>query len=261
MALLSALLLVSGCSDDENPVEPGDEPKSGSLVGSWGGGYQPSSSNFDYGSLVCYPNGTMILWVDDDPDNDCDSLGGAEVGQYTFDRSSGQLSFVCLIDNNGCGAFAENGASFAHEYEYEVRNDSLIVFDKSENRITELFARTQSSTNPIVGSWGIGHYASSFPEYMSMTFYGNGLYIIWASNDPVDPNSSSGVEIGTYAYNASGNTLQINTVIRDDNGSEGFADDGSEEFPGAFNLTCTIVNDEITLTRGSSTWSGPRVME
>jgi hypothetical protein len=80
----------------------------------------------------------------------------------------------------------------------------------------------------IVGSWGTGHYTDLDDvgsEYMSLTFYPNGYYIHWQSDNPHESNDNGGgVEYGTYTYDPSSQQL-LGTPILDENGSLGMSED------------------------------------
>ncbi len=226
-----------------------------SLVGSWGTGYW--SDEDKYASITLYPNGYYIFWASDNPTVPSDSGGGVEYGTYAFDSTTSRVYVNCFVDENGDDGLADNGVDRMYDTQISVTGDVMTVAEGGDSFMLD---RVISATSPIVGSWGVARYTSSFPEYVSMTFYDNGLYILWVSNDPADPNTTAGVEIGNYTYNASQNQLVITSMLRDDNGGDGFALYGNEPNPGDWTMSCTITNDILTISSGPANgWSGPRV--
>jgi hypothetical protein len=249
MALL-ALALSLSCKDSTDPAEPE------TIIGSWGTGYSPDPEYpEDYASLTFYPNGYLILWISDNESSASDSGGGVEIGTYNYDTDTQIATVNIMVDENGDWGLAENGVC---DFEFSVENNTLYAYEPNDEEPIEV-ARVESNTNPLVGGWGIARYTDTFPEYVSMTFYANGLFILWLSDDPEDDGASAGAEVGTYSFNSQTGALTLNTCFLDENGTDGFFENGE---PGDWGsgITCTIDNDNVTFyINGEEEWSGPRV--
>ncbi len=254
--LLGALAIGCGDDEDDNPVDP--PVPTVNLAGSWGTGYN-SGSGSEYSCFTCYPDGYLIMWMADDPSDPLDEGGGVEIGRYTYNSSTKKMTFDCILDENGQHGCANDCVSFMADYTVEVVGDTFRSYENGSLAATGV--RVKSATNPIVGGWGIGFYADHFPQYYSITFYANGIYILWRSDDPTASCDAAGVEIGTYTYTAASDELVINSVIRDDNGCGGFAVDGAEENPGDWTIRVVIDGDQLTAYEDGTTvsFTGPRV--
>ena len=63
---------------------------------------------------------------------------------------------------------------------------------------------------------------------MSLTFYPNGYYVHWQSDEPSEPDDNGGgVEYGTYTYDPSSQQLFVSPIL-DENGCIGLAEDGEQ---------------------------------
>ena len=97
----------------------------------------------------------------------------------------------------------------------------------------------------IVGSWGSGHYTDpNDSEYMSLTFYPNGYYIHYESDDPSsEDDNGGGVEYGKYDYNSQTGKLVVTSLIVNENGDHGLSD-----FVPGGDCEATVTIDGDTMT-------------
>ena len=117
-----------------------------------------------------------------------DNGGGVEYGKYDYNSQTGKLVVTSLIVNeNGDHGLSDYVPGGDCEGTVTIDGDILTFSDICEDGWTETntFGRVKSDSSPIVGSWGKGHYTdSNGAEYLSLTFYPNGYYIHYESDDP-----------------------------------------------------------------------------
>ena len=104
------------------------------------------------------------------------------------------------------------------------------------------YPRVADPSSLLVGSWGTGRDNPGQPaEWISLTFYPNGTYIHWESDDPSNPDDEGGgVEYGTYTYNPSTGVVTGYSIV-DENGDVGLNVYGeSVSFP------VTVTEDALT---------------
>ncbi len=249
LALTLSLFIFNGCEDSTDPEEIE------SVVGSWGTGYFADSDT--YSSVTFYPNNYFIFWMSDEAGSPSDSGGGVEIGTYNYDAENQSMTANCLIDENGEHGLASNGITGS--IELFVQNDTLYAYEDGQMNVQT--TRVFSSTNPLVGGWGLGRYTEGSRQYISLTFYENGIYIIWAADNPYQPQEHDGAEVGYYSYNQQTNELTLNGCILDENADGGIYVNGEEGDYGS-GITMTVENDTLTIfIDGEIDWTGPRVAD
>jgi hypothetical protein len=159
-------------------------------------------------SLTFRADGTYVHWESDKPGEDCDNGGGLEYGQYTYDATTGTLTVMPTIDNNGCIGLAENG--FYSEYPVVVNGDRLDFLDDT------ILDRVQSGSSPIVGGW-------EMPAPGFLTFFPNGNYLQYQGDYGDGDCEHLGVEYGSYSYDGETDTLLANPDV-DENACAGLSE-------------------------------------
>jgi hypothetical protein len=99
------------------------------IVGSWGTGYFPNGTSGigspEYMALTFYANGTYFHYETGQAEETCDNGGGVEYGTFNYDGIN--LSFVPIVDDNGCVGLAENGVPAS--YPLVFSGDALTFSD------------------------------------------------------------------------------------------------------------------------------------
>ena len=233
-----------------NVIENESTSPGGSIVGSWGKGHYTDSNGAEYLSLTFYPNGYYIHYESDDPFSEDDNGGGVEYGKYDYNSQTGKLVVTSLIVNengdHGLSDFVPGGDC---EATVTINGNTITFLETCEDGWTETdtFERVKSDSSPIVGSWGKGHYTdSNGAEYLSLTFYPNGYYIHYESDDPFsEDDNGGGVEYGKYDYNSQTGKLVVTSLIVNENGDHGLSD---FVLGGECETTATINGDTITFS-------------
>jgi hypothetical protein len=150
--------------------------------------------------------------------------------EATYDSSTGIVSIPKVIVGTAV-------------YQVDMQQTEGLNFS-----VTTVTPTSLSSNNiSIVGSWGNGYYAQGTenegePEYMSLTFYPNGYYIHYESDQQAEPDDNGGgVEYGTYTYNATTGVLAASSIV-DENGGIGLTEHGAPA-----SLVISITNDQLTV--------------
>jgi hypothetical protein len=179
--------------------------ESGSIVGAWG---EEIFAKEGYGCLVLYSDGKFIDFFS--------NSGGVEYGTYTFDPMTGFLGKHILRDDNGENGLSDNGNPYTDIV--TVVGDYIIAEHPDDSEDPErktVVKRVFDDESPIVGGWML---PGNSGGYNAMVFYSDGKYFHY--------ESETGAEYGTYAHNNATGSL-IKTVVYDENGASGLADNGS----------------------------------
>jgi hypothetical protein len=179
------------------------------LVGGWyGTNLGPANSTAAFTFLS---DGTYLEAEDGNSALDPSGQSGIERGTYSWNASTGAFSSTTLVDTNG-----QWGLSHAGTLNISVSGDILSV-DGGPT-----LTRVADANNPIVGSW----YATNVGQPLStlvFTFLSNGTYLqAEDGNSSLDPSGQSGMERGTYSWNASTGAFSSTTLI-DTNGQWGLS--------------------------------------
>ena len=226
------------------------------------GGWQRSSYGVyeDFDCLVFYANGYVLYWISANLNEPQDTCGGIEIGTYVYDAENQSITVDILLDQNGVNGLADNGENYfdgSGDLELYLSNDLLIIHNNMSNQSSSR-TKIESNTNPLVGSWGICRYNNSSPEYSSMTFCANSIYIAWLSNDPANPKITTGVEAGAYSINQQTGALYIQNCLIDESDSDGFWGHGA--YANWSHIAYAFNNDTLKINvDGEDIWSGPKV--
>jgi hypothetical protein len=158
---------------------------------------------------------------------------GLEYGTYTYNSSTGDLSFACpFVDTNGTAGVANGYTGFDDSgvpigtctltpRTAVITGNSMTVTNLSNNS-SNTFTRIADSTKSLVGSWALVDPALAAP--VIFTFTSDGHYMQTqpsvsgsAATDKVWP----GIEYGTYTWNPATGALAFACPTVDTNGRAG----------------------------------------
>ncbi|OEU81265.1 MAG: hypothetical protein BA865_05990 [Desulfobacterales bacterium S5133MH4] len=226
LTVLIGMLGCGGSGGDGGEPDPGDKD----IVGSWGRGHY-SYDDVEYESITFYPNGYYIY---------CDSNSrDAEYGTWDYNKVTKTAVFTPIYNGTNEGP-SEDGRPATHKA--EVVNHELTVYGDNAVTVFDVYKRVMSN-NYIVGGWGPGYHDGT---YTTLTFYPNGHYIHWQTDEIDEPNDNGGgIEYGSYTYNDVNDTLIARPVI-DENGCAGLSDNGVRNtlHVTATSTTLTLLNDD-----------------
>jgi hypothetical protein len=185
------------------------------LVGNWklGDDYFIFSNNNTF---------TQVKAATDDPD----CVAGSATGTYSWNPLTSMVKVELQADNTA----VEQGDSCAFGGKVKL---TLTANTMSFTEDGELITLTKTtSTTGLVGTWVFGT-ASDY----AILFFTDTQYFLSDYND----EDGYGTESGTYTFNAGTGQLTA-TVLRDDNGNEGFSNGGS--------VPLVIAGDNQSFTAG-----------
>ena len=152
--------------------------------------------------LILFPDNTFVY-----AENDDEAPNGLELGRYSYDTVSKNLTLSITYDNNGPGEDSGVG---------DIGQDLVtdVVFSNTNNTMTILngefeLAANDLSTSTIVGAWSI----TNATETEHLVLFADNTFI-YAENDSAEPN---GLELGTYSYDEGAGEITF-TITYDDNG-------------------------------------------
>ncbi|MBI5279068.1 MAG: hypothetical protein HY854_21715 [Burkholderiales bacterium] len=162
------------------------------LVGSW---YIPSlGSN---AVLTFLPDGSFLVAT----------KAGLESGTYTWNEATGAFGATYTSDSNGSG-----GLSSLAVTHMTVQGDTLSV----DGAIDAVLARMPVSANSIVGSW-YAEVEDGGTDQIVFSFFADGTFLISDKGTHAnDPTGDSGIEWGTYTWNANTGAFTYNVSINTD---------------------------------------------
>ena len=177
-----------------------------SIVGSWyaanpGGGTDQIVFTF-------LSNGTFLVADKGTPGRDPSGTNGLEWGTYSWDSSSGALSFVFTINTDNAWGLSDAGFTGA-----TVTGDILtLTGDAGMMNVNRLL----SAPNSIVGSWYAANPGGGTDQIV-FSFLADGTYLI-ADKGTVarDPTGTSGIEWGTYSWDPATGAAVITNIINTD---------------------------------------------
>ena len=152
--------------------------------------------------LIFFPDNTFMY-----AENDAETPNGLELGRYSYDTESDNMTLTITFDNNGPGTDSGVG-----DIDKDVVNDIVLSNNNETMAIAKgalTFTADDLDTSSIVGAWSITHQN----ETQHLILYANNTFI-YAENDLTEPN---GLELGTYDYNAGTSEITY-TITYDDNG-------------------------------------------
>ena len=220
------------------------------LIGSW---YYRDESNPNptkqfHIVLSFLDNNRYVIANDEDDDDDVGS-DGFEHGSYTWNQRTQLLEIAVANDTNGEWGFSH--PCEGEVFNVEVRGDRLLLWadtavgescddGNNEGPVKIEFQRIKSPTNPLAGSWLIED--AEEPLLALVTFTEDGHYLM-LQDSPDDDAGQSGIERGTYTYNAETHEV-VFTTITDTNGQWGFShpcavlDTNGTQWQGKNDLSC-----------------------
>jgi len=204
----------------------------GSIVGSWYGGDTDGSQMV----FTFLADGTFLLTDNGNPASDPNGTPGLEWGTYTWDAATGAFSADVLINTDG-----EWGMSHSTITSVTVIDD---VFTLTATDGSFSAPRLMSPAGSIIGSW---YNAPSDPnggtDQIVFTFLADGSLLV-ADKGTVarDPSGTSGIECGTYTWDAATGATVIDIQINTD-GQWGFASGAPE----TINMTLDVSGDTLSI--------------
>ncbi|OJS99272.1 hypothetical protein BEE62_03685 [Marinobacter nauticus] len=194
------------------------------LIGSWIA-RNPDNGNSPWVQLTFLESGYYMhqeLDLPYRPDGDDAGFTGLELGQYTWNNETGELTVSdIIIDDNGFWGLTDV-ASGEERVALQVEGDTLTAFNPEigPSESTE-FTRVPLNESGITGSWLIQD--PNNPANISVvTLLDDGFYFVGTS-EPEDATGSPGLEFGTYTYDNESLVLEANTIF-DQNGEYGLSD-------------------------------------
>ena len=177
-----------------------------SIVGSWyaanpGGGTDQIVFTF-------LSDGTFLVADKGTPGRDPSGTNGLEWGTYSWDASSGALSFVFSINTDNSWGLSDAGFTGA-----TVTGDILtFTGDAGAMNVNRLL----SAPNSVVGSWYAANPGGGTDQIV-FSFLADGTYLI-ADKGTVarDPTGTSGIEWGTYTWDPASGAFTFNTLVNTD---------------------------------------------
>lgn len=188
------------------------------IVGAWQFG---DGAADDSGVLVFLANGVYFFAQDTVADTDWQD--GIERGTYTWDAQTGALSVLtnAASDTNGeIGLSHPNGS-----YTVTVSGDTLTMADADGP--FELARVGFDGANPIEGAWpwvdNKGNITACFVFLANNVYFQMEVFSADGSNGNPDTSGASGMERGTYSYNAGNGRLEATSIAVDTNGEYGLS--------------------------------------
>jgi len=196
-------------------------------VGSWSNKSGNSESH-----LILFANNTFLY-----AENDDEAPNGLELGSYSYDTATGDITLTITFDNNGPGDDSGVG-----DIGTPVTVDSVLSNGNTTLKIVNgeiEFTADEFAADTIEGAWSITH----LNESQHLILFADNTFI-YAENDLTEPN---GLELGTYAYNAGTGEI-IYTITYDDNGPGQDSGVGDIETPVTTDITLSNAANTLTIT-------------
>ena len=150
---------------------------------------------------------------------------GFERSRYTWDGSTGALSFAVRQDTNG--DIGMSGLDGASGVTFTVNGDNAVIsalgagcVPDANDPCTYPAVRLTGSAGSIVGSY-IGGDPLQDDSSILVVLLANGTFFL-ADDSPFDPQCADGIERGTYAWNAVTGDFNSSTTV-DTNGQCGLS--------------------------------------
>jgi len=170
-------------------------------------------------------------------ENDDEAPNGLELGSYSYDTATGDITLTITFDNNGPGddsGVGDIGTPVTVDSVLSNGNTTLKIVNGEIEFIADEFA-----ADSIEGAWSITH----LNESQHLILFADNTFI-YAENDLTEPN---GLELGTYAYNAGTGEI-IYTITYDDNGPGQDSGVGDIETPVTTDITLSNAANTLTIT-------------
>lgn len=204
-----------------------------SEVGVW-----RSTNGAAFSYLALFSNNTF-LYAENDLNTESEEENGLEVGTYSYDLKSGNITFNIVYDDNDPGrdsGIGDIGSPVNIKAELSNGNSKLLLADGALNLKSVGF-----SSSSIVGVWR----TISGTEFNYLILFSDNTFL-YAENDlDVNSDAENGLELGTYIYDSNSGAISFN-IVYDDN------DPGNDS--GIGNIG-SPVNTEVVLSNSNSTLS------
>ena len=232
ISLLLFTLALYSCNDSGSETPASTE--SGSIVGTW---MTSSGSN----KLIFYANGNF-KYVENDPSAPAPQ-NGVETGTYSYNASSGIITFNITTDENDpgngsgigdIGTPAEIAAELSNSNNTLVLLGGIISFQRVSN---------------VVGAWASTKDVSNGEGFNYLILYPDSTFI-YAEHDILYNEPDNGVEAGTYTYDSASGNLTFN-IIYDDNAPGNDSGIGNIGEPSVIDSTISEDFTKLTLLSGS----------
>jgi hypothetical protein len=206
-----------------------------------------SGAAFNY--LVLFEDNTF-LYAENDLTVSEPEENGLEVGTYSHNAETGDLSFNVSYDDNDPGNDSGVGdIGVPVTYDAVVSNEGSTL--SLAGGALVLSAAIADSSSPITGAWS----KVSGIEFNYLLLFADNTFL-YAENDlDAESPEENGLEVGTYSYNADSGNITFN-ITYDDNdpgNDSGVGDIGTPVVIDAVlsneNMTLSIASGELVLTR------------
>ncbi len=206
--------------------EPEPEPEPAAIVGVWNlvdaePGY---AITFTFNEDGTYTHWETQIIEDVDPTG----FPGTETGTYSWDATTGVITFLTITsDNNGDWGGSDTGSEVIT---IQVAGDTLTLGD-----LSFVAAQSEDQAQAIVGTWHLAN-ASDPDDDIIFSFNADGTYSHWETGgssvtdgptlitDSDNPTGYQGSETGTYSWDENTGMLSVLTITSDANGDWGLSD-------------------------------------
>lgn len=165
-------------------------------------------------ALVFLDDGTYVfMQVDDDaPTGDPeDNILGMELGTYSRDSVTGELTVTQTFDGNGTKGFSHHFNRFT-----SVTGDTLTLqVEENQGDPLASFEFERQESTGLLGLWTNNQ---TDDDFLALAFFDNGTYVHMQIGNSIP----SGMELGTYFLNSLTGQLIIPQIIFDGNEDIGF---------------------------------------
>jgi len=207
--------------------EPEPEPEVPAIVGVWNlvDAVPGTAITFTFNEDGTYTHWETQIIEDVDPSG----FPGTETGTYSWDASTGVVSFLTVTsDTNGDWGASDSGSDVITVH---VDGDTLTL-----NGMPFVAAQPDTQVQAIVGNWHLAN-ASDPDDNIIFSFNADGTYSHWETggssvtdgptliSDSDNPSGYTGSETGTYSWDESTGMLSILTITSDANGDWGLSDE------------------------------------
>jgi hypothetical protein len=207
----------------------------GAILGTWylanpGGGT-------DQIAITFLGDGTFLVADKGTPSRDPSGTSGIEWGTYTWNASTGALAMTFAVNTDLQWGFSNASVSKA------VVSGDNITFTTSDGLFT--MPRLTTPAGGIAGSWYAAPTNGGGSDQIAFTFLADGTFLVADKGTTArDPSGKSGLEWGTYTWNASTGAFTFSVKVNTD-GEWGMSNSAL--------TAATVSGDTLTLKEGANT--------
>jgi len=216
----------------------------GRIVGAW----QSTGPGGEFSYMIMFSDNTFV-YGENDLAATLPGENGLEVGTYSYDTATGNVTFTISYDDNAPGTdsgVGDIGTPAVHSAVLS-NGDATLTFDG-----TLAMNAIDFSASPLSGVWRVPSTGGAF-EILLITDDGT---IMLAENDlTATLPGQNGLEVGTYTYDTTTSNATVN-LFYDDNHpgfDSGIGDIGTPAVIDAIlsnsNNTLTVASGALTFTR------------